>query len=284
MDFDAVADELYGLPLGEFTSARNARAKQARAEGERELATAIQALSKPTTAAWLVNQLSRAMADELRPLIDLGRELRDASAGLSGDDLRTLTRQRHEVVHALVQRARRIGGDAGHRVSDDVAGEVQRTLEASLADPEVADAVLAGRMSRAAEYAGFGVPVDAGVRQASAERAALRRDADITDLAVRRRGAAERALEEAAQRLEAMQEAQGQAERDRVKAADELESAQQEASELRAALDQAERRTRDAEEADRAARERLEHAETDARAVERAYAEARRALRDLPSQ
>ena len=38
MDVDAVTDELYGLPLDEFTGARNAYVKQARQDGDREAA------------------------------------------------------------------------------------------------------------------------------------------------------------------------------------------------------------------------------------------------------
>ena len=65
MDLDSVADELYGLPLDEFTTTRNEHAKQARDAGDRELADQIRAMSKPTQAAWLVNQLVRRHAEEV---------------------------------------------------------------------------------------------------------------------------------------------------------------------------------------------------------------------------
>jgi hypothetical protein len=48
---DQTADELYGLPPGEFTSARDARVKELRADGDRDAATAVKALRKPTVAA-----------------------------------------------------------------------------------------------------------------------------------------------------------------------------------------------------------------------------------------
>ena len=57
----AVADELYDLVPDEFTSARNARAKEAKTD-DRELADRITQLKKPSPAAWIVNRLVREHA------------------------------------------------------------------------------------------------------------------------------------------------------------------------------------------------------------------------------
>ena len=51
-----IADELYALPLGEFTPARDARAKELKGD---ELGPKVKALKKPATAAWVVNLLVR---------------------------------------------------------------------------------------------------------------------------------------------------------------------------------------------------------------------------------
>ncbi|MGW4517724.1 hypothetical protein ACWEO4_38520 [Streptomyces sp. NPDC004393] len=51
MGWDAVADELYGLPPGEFTAVRDERAKAARAAGDRDLAERIRRMRRPTLAA-----------------------------------------------------------------------------------------------------------------------------------------------------------------------------------------------------------------------------------------
>ena len=59
MSIDDVAQELYALVPEEFTAARNARAKEAKAAGDAELAAQVQALRKPTAGAWLLNQLVR---------------------------------------------------------------------------------------------------------------------------------------------------------------------------------------------------------------------------------
>ena len=157
MDFDTTADELYALPLTEFTGARNERVKHARADGDRELAEQIQSLRKPTAAAWLTNQLVRAHRDEIDALLELGGELREVMADLSGDELRELTKQRRQLVFALVQQARSLGSARGQRVTEEVAASVRETLEATLSDSASAEAVASGRLTDALHVSGFGM-------------------------------------------------------------------------------------------------------------------------------
>src|SRR5206468_2334360 len=95
--FDAVADELYTLPRDEFTAARTERAKEAKAR-EPDLAKQIGQLRKPTVAAWLVNQVSRRHPREIEELADIGEKLRSAHQKLAGDQLRTLSRQRNDLI------------------------------------------------------------------------------------------------------------------------------------------------------------------------------------------
>lgn len=281
-----MADELYGLPPSEFTATRNQRAKQARADGDRELAEQIKRLDRPTTSAWLVNQVARQLADHLAPLIDLGRELREATANISGEELRTLTRQRHELVHALVQQARRLGSEHGTKVSDTVAAEVQQTLDASLADPEVAEAVLSGRLTQAAEYAGFGEPTGADRARPSRRTQSRRRptrepDAKVTDLALRRRQAAEQALAEAEDKLQSARSDQESAAVAHENAHSEQESAEQRVERLRAELDEAQAQARDAGHAERTARDRLKRAERTLAHAQKARQEAADRLAQL---
>ncbi|MGH3366445.1 MAG: hypothetical protein ACRDOY_04520 [Nocardioidaceae bacterium] len=267
MDLDSVADELYGLPPSEFTAQRNARAKQARADGHRELASGIQDLAKPSTSAWLVNQLARRLGADLEPLIELGRDLREASSNVSGDELRALTRQRHEVVNALVQQARSLAAKDGLRVSESIATEVRQTLDASLADSAVAEAVLSGRLTRPAEYAGFGEPVGIAWQGTAGRRTNERKHtaragstAEVADLDARRRAAARRALDETVTRLERAQSDRRTAERDSEQAASALQSAEREVAQLRGLLEAAQRQATAARRADRTARESLDRA------------------------
>jgi hypothetical protein len=156
VDFDEVADELFGLAPGEFVAARDRRAKQARADGDKDLAARIAELRKPTAVAWLANQLARRQPDELADFLDLGESLREATAALSGPALRDLSRQRQQLVAAMVRQARRLGGNGGPRVTEDVARGLEETLNAALADPAAAGLLAAGRLTGGLRHTGFG--------------------------------------------------------------------------------------------------------------------------------
>ena len=96
--------------------------------------------------------------DETRPVTDgdPGSALREATATLSGPQLRELSRQRNEVIRALVRQARRLAADAGQPVSEDVARGLEETLNAALADPAQAELLLQGRLSVQLKHSGYG--------------------------------------------------------------------------------------------------------------------------------
>jgi hypothetical protein len=159
MDFDAIVDELYGLPPEDFVEAREGRVKAARAEGDRELASRVHGLRRPTVSAWLVNLLVHEAGAEVDQLMELGAALREAQASLSGEELRQLSGQRRQVIEALARRVRRLAADAEHPVNAEVQREVESTLESALADPDAAAAVGSGRLTAPLRYTGFG-PID----------------------------------------------------------------------------------------------------------------------------
>jgi hypothetical protein len=150
------ADELYALPPAEFRAARDERADQARAAGNRELAAAIRKLRRPTVSAWLVNRLVRDAGGQVGELLQLGEALQEAQSALAGDRLRELSERRRILVPALTRKARQLAAAAGQPVSDQAERELTGTLEAALADRETADAVRSGRLTRALSYAGLG--------------------------------------------------------------------------------------------------------------------------------
>jgi hypothetical protein len=267
VDFDEVADELYGLPLGEFVAVRTARAKEARAAGDRDLATAISALAKPTKVAWLVNQLVRQRGEDVEPLLALGAGLREATATLSGDDLRTLTRQQHQLVHAIVGTARAIAAQAGEPVSQDVADGVDQTLRAALADDALAAALSAGRLTDRLEFAGFGgggtdatlPPTTRRTPVATKDNAAAERQTRI-DEADAAAAAARTALEEAQANRDAAQATDDEAQA-AVAAADERVAA------LREELEEATRQHTEATAAAKSARAAVDLADRGVRAA-----------------
>jgi hypothetical protein len=163
VDIDEAAEQLYTLAPGDFVEARDELIRRARESGDRDLAGEIAALRKPTAVAWLANRLARERPDQLADFLALGPPLREASETLSGPALRDLSRQRQQLVYALVQEARQVAaGQPGPRVSEDVARGLEETLHAALADPDAAAAVAAGRLSGSLSHTGFGAPATPG--------------------------------------------------------------------------------------------------------------------------
>jgi hypothetical protein len=153
---DAVADELYSLAPEDFVAVRNARQKEVRADGDKETAAQIGKLTKPSVVAWLGNQLAREHRDEIESLLELGEALRHATAALSGEALRELSRQQRELVQALVRQAKRLAEDSGRRVNLETERGLADTLHAALADPEAAALLVSGRLTVGLQSVGFG--------------------------------------------------------------------------------------------------------------------------------
>ncbi|GAA0621623.1 hypothetical protein GCM10009547_25410 [Sporichthya brevicatena] len=157
-ELSTVADELYGLPASDFVAARNAAAKTAKAAKakDRDLAAAITALPKPSTSAWVVNQLVRRHPDDVDALLELGDDLRSAERARDPDRIRSLSRERNLRVPALTRQAKALAEELGQPVSASVAEEVESTLTAALATEQFGAAVRSGRLTKALFWAGFG--------------------------------------------------------------------------------------------------------------------------------
>ncbi|MFD9378259.1 hypothetical protein ACFWBH_22365 [Streptomyces sp. NPDC059999] len=164
MDVDALMRELYGLRPQEFTAARDARASEARAAGERAVAKQVGALRKPTLAVWCANLLARADQGQARRLLELGQALREAHRRWAGGELRELSRRQHVVIAAMARQARVLADEAGQPVSEGVQHEVEQILHAVLTDEEAAEAWAGGVLVKAPHAAvGFtGLEPDPG--------------------------------------------------------------------------------------------------------------------------
>ena len=154
-DVADVADDLYALPADEFVAARNDRVKAARAAGARELAAAIGKLAKPNAAAWLANQLTRSRADDVQTFVELGASMRDATAALDRDELRRLSTQQRQLMASLVRQARQVAEAADIRPNDATIRGLEDILHAALAEPDAAEALIAGRLTGTLRSSGF---------------------------------------------------------------------------------------------------------------------------------
>lgn len=226
MDLKLVADELYGLPPKDFTAARNAAAKQV---DDKDLAKAIADLRRPTVGAWAVNKLVRDAPQGLEEALGL------STAQLT---MRELGRKRKELMEALVYRTLELTGP----LADDAVTQVRNTLTAAMADPECAEQVRRGHLTKGLEYSGFGFAVPAAEPVQDGEDALARKRRERQD---RKRVEAQQALDEAEQGLGEAQADQLAAQRAFDRAAERLEDAKRVTAAAEKARKAAERKLND---------------------------------------
>ncbi|WP_434992012.1 transposase [Arthrobacter sp. Ld5] len=159
MDLAERSAALYVLPLDRFTQARNAAAKDAAKDGDRDLAAALRALPKPSSAAWLVNVLVDRRRGEVEQVLELAASLREAQASLDRAQVHALGQRRQRLLADVARQALDAAAEAGHDVGPAALPGVEQTLRAALADPAAAAAVLTGRLVRTLEASGWD-PVD----------------------------------------------------------------------------------------------------------------------------
>lgn len=155
--FEAIADRLYGLKPDEFAEARDTAVKQARAEKQRDLAAALAKLRRPTVSAWVVNLLHRGEPELVDEYLDLAGDLAHATEQADVAALQRLANSRRNLERSLVRAARRLAEAASGTVNGATEREVQETLNAALALPDVAADLRAGRLLKPTNYAGFGL-------------------------------------------------------------------------------------------------------------------------------
>lgn len=152
----AAVEQLYAALPSRFTPLRSELVAEAKQAGDKELATSIGALRKPTVAAWAVNHFVREHADELEDFREFAELLREAQRSLDADQLRLLGRERSRRVDALADRIAETSAEAGQKLGAGVAQEVRDTLTALIADEDAEASVLTGSLVRALSYSGFG--------------------------------------------------------------------------------------------------------------------------------
>ena len=140
--------ELYRLPLGEFTGARNTLAKTLSGSDKKQVA----ALVKPSLTMWVINQLYWQDAPTYNALTDAAEKLRAVHrSALSGGkaDTRNADQLHRTTVDKAFAKAIGIAQKSGVRLTDAVRDTIRRTLAALPGDES------AGRLTRPPEPAGF---------------------------------------------------------------------------------------------------------------------------------
>jgi hypothetical protein len=134
MNVDDVLADLLRSPLNEFTNRRNAKAKELKAAGQRELAEEVSGLKKPPVPVWAVNQLARGNTAILQRLKQAGEGVVQAQQGAVGGRkdaapwLRSASdRLQHELEGAVRLVADRLRTD-GHAADEATLRRVQEIL------------------------------------------------------------------------------------------------------------------------------------------------------------
>jgi hypothetical protein len=148
---DAVT-ELYEADPDRFTERRQELVTSAREAAQAAVAKQIAGLRKPTRSAWVVNRLVRADPRVASRLAALAAELR-AEPSMDGTRIRELTAARGRLVDELTRQALQVSDLPAPPAA--LREEVTATLDAAIADPEVAANL--GTLVRAAHWAGFGL-------------------------------------------------------------------------------------------------------------------------------
>lgn len=151
-------DDLFKLPLAEFTDARNALAKRLKQSGRADDANLVKTLTKPSVSAWTVNQLYWNHRVAFDRLLAAGQRFHKAQAsGLAGKvaDLRGSLDARREALLRLSELAESLLSDAGHSPSPDTIRRVTTTLEAVSAHASASDGPTLGRLSQDVDPPGF---------------------------------------------------------------------------------------------------------------------------------
>src|SRR5215213_1390864 len=202
MHLVADPDRLFTVPLEDFVTERKRLAKELRDGGDREAAAAVAKLPKPTPPAWALNQLAREEPDAIGAWLDAAEELRDASAHPSRA-LREAMAGHREATRTLVAVVRERARPGGKPLSEPMLERVRELLQAATVDPELADALRAGRVVEGDEQPalpGFesserDEPEEAPARESAAERRAAAQAAKEREADRKEREQAERRAE-----------------------------------------------------------------------------------------
>ena len=151
-------EDLYGLPLEEFTPARDALAKELRAAGRKEEAAEVKSLRKPSLAAWALNRAARGHGDAIDRLRSAGADLRAAQEeALAGDAGRL--RETGRALADEIDRVAALAADAlegaGRPATAAQQEKLQATLRTAAVDAAAGELLARGVLADDLEATGF---------------------------------------------------------------------------------------------------------------------------------
>ena len=208
-NLDRELDELYGLPLDEWTRARNDLATRLKKAHQTEQSEQVRGLRKPSVVAWAVNQLARREPKRVEALLRAGERLRAAQeqalrGKAAASDVNAAARAERDAVRDLVFAARDVLEEAGHAASPATLDRVSQTLRAGAVDERGRELLTRGRFDEELKGVGFGTltAVEPAARPRTDELKAARERVKELRAEARRLAAEAREAETEAARLE----------------------------------------------------------------------------------
>jgi hypothetical protein len=154
--------DLYQLEPGQFTAARNALAKQIKAEGQGDEAARIGKLRRLPVTVWALNQVARLEPELIEDVLATGDRLRSAmQQAVDGDasGLRDAQGAQRRAVDAAVAAAAARLVTAGHPDSETAKQRMGATMGAAVVDDDVADQLRRGLLDGDRSAPGFGLDI-----------------------------------------------------------------------------------------------------------------------------
>ena len=153
------ASALYGLPLDEFTPARNQLVKDLKAAKRKDEAAAVGQLRKPPATAWALNQLARSRPQLVEDVVAAAGALRTAmDQAISGDRSSLADAQQAErrAVNAGVDAAAAILAAAGSAAPDSARRKMSESLRGATLDASALELLRAGVLAEDVAATGLG--------------------------------------------------------------------------------------------------------------------------------
>ena len=248
-------DDLYKLPLSEFTGARNVLAKSLKGDEAKR----VKALEKPTVVPWAANQVYWRARSTFDRVMKAGEKLRaEQIAALEGRDadVRAATDAHRRAIGEAVAEAERLSSASGAKPAADALARTFESLSLATRAP-----AMPGRLTEPLQPAGFealsGLAPNLELRTQNSELKAVARTPNV-----------EPRTSNPAKPTKAQ-----------IKAAEEAARAAAERKKREAAVKEAEAQVARAEMKEHSAREAWERAHDDLLGARKALAESRAVLK-----
>jgi hypothetical protein len=153
-------DELYGAPLADFVKVRDRLASELRKQGDKARAAEVKALSKPTPAAWAVNQVARTASQAVQRLLEASDRMARLQLRAADPEARRrfeeATAQHRQSIGEMVDQAAAALREAGQTATPAVLERVSNNLRWGALDEDARPLLQRGRLHRDLAPAGFG--------------------------------------------------------------------------------------------------------------------------------